>query len=354
MFVDWLISVYRKVRERKGLSISFVSLVLLACVLGNATCFYIYDGAVKPDLAYGDALWYSLVSITTIGYGDFSATSLGARLGTLVFIMVAGLSTFTIFLGMLVDWVAEVIVKGQLGMNRIFTNNHVLLVNFPGEPRIRQLIDELRSDPIHEKKDIVVVTDRIEKLPFSMERLSFVRGSPLQRDSYERAQVEKASMAVVLATGYSDANSDAIVASAVSVINEINSSIHIVAECLDENHRMLFNSVRCNAIVPSLRIIGNLLAQEISDPGVVRMMDVITSNLKGDTLFSTEVTEDVPDTTFTELAKRLLDRDINLLCVNRAEESHTQFQSLRPLKGDTVIYVAHHRMAWQELIAQRT
>ncbi len=161
-------------------------------------------------------------------------------------------------------------------------------------------------------------------------------------------------MAVVLATGYSDTNSDAIVASAVSVINEINSSIHIVAECLDENHRMLFKSVRCNAIVPSLRIIGNLLALEISVPGVVRMMDVITSNLQGDTLFSTRVTEDVPDTTFTELAKRLLDRDINLLCVNRAEESHTQFRSLRPLKGDTVIYVAHHRMAWRELIAQRT
>ena len=47
--------------------------------------------------------------------------------------------------------------------------------------------------------------------------------------------------------------------------------------------------MRCDAIVPGLRIAGNLLVQEIHDPGITQMVDVITSNQKGETLFSTAV-----------------------------------------------------------------
>ena len=54
-----------------------------------------------------DSLWYSIVSITTIGYGDFSAQSLGARLGTIFFIVIAGLTTFTAAAGILVDWIMD-------------------------------------------------------------------------------------------------------------------------------------------------------------------------------------------------------------------------------------------------------
>jgi voltage-gated potassium channel len=250
---------------------------------------------------------------------------------------------------MLIDWVTDVIVKGQRGMSKILDENHILIVNFPSEPRVRQLIEELRSDPVHQKKEIVVVTDQLEKLPFSMPNVSFVRGSPLQQETYELANLEKASMALVLATSYENTSSDAVVASAASVIDSLKPSVHIVAECLEEKHRMLFKSVRCDAIVPGLRIIGNLLVQEVSDPGVARMIDVVTSNLEGDTVYSSRVSEDLPESTYNELAKRWLDEDINLLCVNRGEESHTRYSSLRPQKDDIVVYVAPKRMSWANL-----
>ena len=135
------------------------------------------------------------------------------------------------------------------------------------------------------------------------------------------------------------------------MLNELNSHLHIVAECLDEKHRMLFRSVRCDAIVPGIRIIGNLLAQEVSDPGVARMIDVITSNLEGDTVFSTRVTAATPELSYRELAKRLLDRDVNVMCVNRGDESHTHYADLVPDVGDRVIYVAERRLGWAELCA---
>ena len=350
MFLNWLVYHYRRVRDRKALSFTFVFATLLICILGNAICFYAFDRPLKPGISFADALWYSVVSVTTIGYGDHAAQSVGARLGTVLFIIILGLSTFTVFFGMLVDWVADVVVQGKLGMSKILARDHILLVNFPAEARVRQLVEELHSDSAHRAKEIVVVTDRLEKLPFALPKTSFVRGSPLQKETYDQAGVEKASMVLVLATSYDDPNSDAVVASAASVIDELNPSVQIVAECLDEKHRMLFNSARCDAIVPGLRIVGNLLAQEISDPGVARMIDVITSNLEGDTVYSATVDANSDTTTYCEIAKRLLDRDVNLLCVNRDDSSHTQYGALRPSKDDRVLYVAPRRLTWRELV----
>ena len=321
------------------------------CIVGNSTCFYFFDGLPAKGMSYGDALWYSVVSITTIGYGDMVASSLGARLGTVIFIMLFGLAAFTIFFGIVVDLITGFFVKGQLGMGKVITKDHVLLVNFPGVARVQQLVEELRSDPSHRGRDVVVVSDKIEKLPASIEDVFFVNGSPLRKESYEQANIVEARMALVLATSYDDPNSDAVVASAVSVIDSIKGSIHIVAECLDEKHRMLFDSVRCDAVVPGLRIAGNLLVQEIDDPGVAQMIDVITSNLRGTTIFSLKVEEELPQVSYQELAKACLDSDINLLSVNRGSETHTHFRSIELKKDDRLIYVAQKRIAWFDLVA---
>jgi voltage-gated potassium channel len=326
-------------------------LLLTCCIVGSATCFYIFDGLRAKGMDYGDALWFSLVSITTIGYGDMYPVSLGARLGTVIFTMLFGLATFTILFGIVVDVITSFFIKGQLGMGNVIAKDHVLLVNFPGVARVQQLVEELRSDPTHRNRDIVVVTDQIDRLPGPIEHVFFINGSPLQKDTYERARIGDARMALVLATAYDDPASDAVVASAVAVINSIKGSIYIVAECIDEKHRMLFDSVSCDAVVPGLRIAGNLLVQEIDDPGVAQMIDVITSNLRGTTIFSLKVEEELPQVSYQELAKACLDSDINLLSVNRGSETHTHFRSIELKKDDRLIYVAQKRIAWSDLVA---
>lgn len=347
--VYWLVRMVRVARTRRAFGFGSVLALVALSILGNSACYYAFDRRLKPDIGVGDALWYSIISVTTIGYGDHSAESTGARLGTVVFTVLLGLSSFTVFLGLVIDQVTQLALKAQRGMGTVMTTSHCLIVNFPSASRVKQVIEELRSDVGHQGREIVVVTDQVDQLPFSYEDVLFVYGSPLEIETFDRARLAEARTAIVLATSYNDPRSDAEVASTVAVINSRNLDAHVVAECLDERHRLLFQSVQCDAIVLGQKIAGNLLVQELNDPGVSQMVGEITSNLIGSTLYSTPVSEPLVDAPYGELAKSLLDRGVNLLCVVRGEQTYTSFMQERPKVGDRILYIGDRRRHWAEL-----
>ncbi len=342
---------FRRVRKRRSIGLLTVLCLLAISILGNALCFIAFESGPDQQVGLGDGLWYSVVSITTIGYGDYYPTTFGGRLCSFVFVVIMGLGTFTVFLGMAIDWITDFSLRERRGMSSIIAKDHILIVNFPSVSRVSQLIEELQSDPQHAEREIVIVTDQIQELPFDNHRVLFINGPMLEQATYLRAKAEHCRMAIVLATSYGDSNSDAVVASIVAVINSIEPDIHIVAECLNERHRLLFSSVNCDAIVFSMTISGNLLVQEAQDPGVTQLVDTITSNVRGTTLFTTEVDKNDGNMSYNDLAKQLLDRDINLICVCRREESFTSFVALFPDLGDRAIYAANRRYTWPELLA---
>ena len=338
MVVFRLIHLAQKLRRNRSIGLVLVLVLLATNLLGNFGFFHVFEGREQGS-GWGDAMWYRITSITTIGYGNISAETVSGRLGTLFFVVVLGLATFFVAIGMGVDWVSETIANTVRATSTTLTQDHIVIVNFSSESRVAQVIQELRNDLEYQDKKIVIITDSVEQLPFSRQDIIFIRGPVLEAETYQRASASKATMAIVLATSYRNSSSDVVVASIVSVLNEIEEEMHIVAECINPNRRSLFRTASGDAIVYSMqKTSGNLLAQEVHEPGVAQLIDVIRSNSVGATLFSIAIPDHV-DLDYQELAQKRLRCDVNFLRMNRGEKCITAIRDPCTQVGDRFIYV---------------
>jgi voltage-gated potassium channel len=342
-----LVRLIRRVRNRPSIGFALIAVLLTLAIFGNAACFYTFEHRVKPELTLGDAFWYSAVSITTIGYGDITASTTGSRLGTVIFVMLVGLTSFSLFFGTVLDALSTTASRAQRGLAQAMAKDHILIVHFPNEQRILRLIEEIRSDPEEGKGEIVIISDEIDELPFRLPDVLFVRGSSHDIDTYKRAQAETAKMAVVVSPDYANRNSDAIVAAAVSVLDRIKHDIHIVAECLDEKHRPLFDSCNADAVVMGMTIAGNLLIQEAHDPGIAQLIEALTSNRRGTTLFCVDVHD--ANVSYLDLARKLLDKSITIIAVNRGAQTLTVLNGVESQAEDRIVYSAARRVEWSSL-----
>ena len=356
---SWMVMFYqltrlvRTLRRKRVVGLGLLLAFAGMSVVGNSITFFVFErleNLESPDPTIFDSLWYSIVSITTIGYGDLSAESLGARLGTIFFIVIAGLTTFTAAAGILVDWIMEFQYRERTGMGTVHAKDHLLIINFPNQARVREIVEEFRQDSQHQRDDIVILTDQTETLPVGFPDLFFVRGSPLEEESYKRARIEHAKQAIVLSTRYDDPNSDSVVASIVYMIEHLNPKTRVVAECLSEKHTVLFAGVKNVSLVHTLHMSNNLLVQEAQDPGVSLLTRAVTSNRIDGTLASTRVEDgSAGSLMYLEAAKKLLDKEINLIGVIREGTVRCNFGNLTLTQNDSLVYISSGRLTWESL-----
>jgi len=337
-------------RRRRSVGVAVLLLVLAVSIVGNALTFFFFERGPNPDLTVADAFWYSVISISTIGYGDLSATTTGARVGTVLFIVVLGLTAFTSAVGVGVEWMLDRNYRERAGMGKVIARNHVLIVNFPNERRVRQIVGEFLLDPSHRNDEFVVVTDQIEALPFDERNVHFVRGSPLSEETYHRANAKEARQAIVLSIGYNDPNSDSVAASIVTILAHLNPEISVVAEVLDAGHSLLFNGAKNASLVYTFRMSNNLLVQEAQDPGVSMLTQAIVSNQVEGTLASTKVESPLePSLGYRDVAIRLLEHDVNLVGIIRGEEVHLRFEDISLTQNDRLVYICPTRQEWETI-----
>lgn len=80
-----------------------IFLVILVLEVTGASIYYVEDQASNANItSAGDAIWWGLVTITTVGYGDqYPVTQLGRIIGT--FLLFAGIALFSVLTGFIAN-----------------------------------------------------------------------------------------------------------------------------------------------------------------------------------------------------------------------------------------------------------
>ena len=101
----------KDVLENRSRYAMFITILLVMLVLTVAGVLVLQFESQSPDAKIttgADALWYSMVTITTVGYGDYYPVTPGGRI-TAVFIMIAGVG----IIGALASILASLLVGGS-------------------------------------------------------------------------------------------------------------------------------------------------------------------------------------------------------------------------------------------------
>ena len=79
-------------------------MVALSVMLGGALVAYYAEHPVNPGFAtFGDSLWWSMVTLTTVGYGDIVPMTLSGRMAA-VAIMLTGVAVLGLLAGSLASF----------------------------------------------------------------------------------------------------------------------------------------------------------------------------------------------------------------------------------------------------------
>jgi voltage-gated potassium channel len=200
----------RMLASNRKLRLTAVSLVLLVIILAISTIVF-HHLEHEQKLSWMDSLWLSVVTITTVGYGDIYAKTTAGRLFTMVFTMVGGIGVTAYILTLFASTIIERQMKIMNGEQALACEDHVLLIHYPNQEKVHAILDSLRELLPSGNVPIVLVSSDLEQSPDQLMRRKnfyFVKGNPTWQVTLDKANAIKAKYAVILARHPQDPSTD--------------------------------------------------------------------------------------------------------------------------------------------------
>ncbi|MHB8880678.1 MAG: potassium channel family protein [Thermodesulfovibrionales bacterium] len=267
--------------------------LLAAILLYGTTGFLYFELPQNPDLSWSDGLWYSVVTMTTVGYGDFFPKSSAGRFFIGAPLMILGIG----LLGYTLSVVAAALITAKnkeiRGMNAFQLKQHLVIFNYAGLSKIDGLISELRRDPLFGRHTGVILVDSdLEELPqeLAAHGVHFVRGNPTRDETLTRAGIDTAAHAVILNRRSGDPNAETLNVAIALAIEARSRKINTVVECFDPATEELLRKAGADRIVCISRFDSHFVSQELLNPGIQEVMSELLSNAAGQQLYVTPVT----------------------------------------------------------------
>lgn len=234
-----------------------------------------------------DAIWQAWQTMTTVGYGDGPAKSVGGRLAVML-ISVAGIAMLGATFNAYFEYRSDKQAKRRSGLLSNPFRDGYIIIQFPGEQRLLSLISEVRCLNGEREVPFCLIDRHIEELPSRIAGLGnihFIRDSPVKRSVYDAARLRDQRTVVVFPPQNATDDADATTASIVSQVERYlggqakTGHIEVIYALVDESNRELFEGLSARSVLKSLDVLA--IVQEAQDPLSSKVITELLSNSHG-------------------------------------------------------------------------
>ena len=243
------------------------------------------------DISQGNnPFWWAIVTMTTVGYGDFSPETPEGRMFA-VFIMFAGITLVSLLTASISSiFVAQKIREGK-GLEKLNLSDHFILCGW--NSNANKIINSIQLLNHNQRKiDLFLINDLSEeeitqlKTRFSKIKIHFVSGDFAQEETLHRASIATSDTVIIIPNNLNnDQNThDEKTIFATLTIKSIDASIRVVAYLLDRENLTHIKRAEADEVVVSDDLSLNILASHVIDPGVPQLSNQLI-NTSSDSRF---------------------------------------------------------------------
>ncbi len=259
-----------------------IALGLIVLLTGVGTCGYM----LIERMSFQDALFMTVITITTVGYGEVKPLDAGGTIFTIVLIL-TGVGTAYYVLAAITEMVVGGQLKELLGRNAMMRkirklSGHVIVCGYGRFGRV--VIEELRR---YRTKLVIVENDPEKEGSLMQTGELYILGSALEESALENAGIASASE-IVIATA-SDPDNVFIALSAKSK----NPRIRIHARAESELGLKHLELAGVDQPISSYHWSAMRIANAIARPSVVDFLDLLLPGIRPEEFGLEEVK--VPD-----------------------------------------------------------
>ena len=286
-----------------------VLITLLAIWFGGALIITFIEQDNFDNM--GTALWWTIVTMTTVGYGDFTPHTFLGRLFAII-IMLSGISLIAIITGTISSIFTSKKIMEDRGLEKINLSGHIVLCGW--NTNAQNIISNLVE---HNKNlNFVLINEELESEMNSVlskfKQVKYVKGDYALDSILINASIEKAEHAIIL----SDAekyNDDKTIISALTMKN-INSEIKIIADLVNKDKVPYLKRANIDTIILKDEFENNMINSQILQPGVPEAINTLMTTDYKNNLRSVEIPKEFIGKTFVELKNHFYETQ-KLLCV---------------------------------------
>ena len=272
-----------RIRNNNNVTMALIVIGILAVSSFGAYFFEI--GVNEGFESLWDSVWWTIVTITTVGYGDKYPVTVGGKfVGILM--MVLGVATVGIVTGRIASFLVDKQIKARGGLIVLEKmKGHFILCGWKNE--LENILDNiLRVNPRLKASDIVLISeadpekvDHIRSIP-KFKYLKYLKGDYIDEKVLHRANVKSAETALVLADvsrQYSAQEVDSRTVMAVITIDSLNKNIYTCAELIDEKFMKYLKLANCDEIILTRELNKVLIANAASASGISHIASELLS-----------------------------------------------------------------------------
>ncbi len=192
----------KRLLSRFELSLGQLSTIVFLLMIISAMGFYFFEPRTEHNSNIFSSIWWAIVTMTTVGYGDIYPVTWGGRLMGFLS-MISGIGMVSIITGNLASSLVDRKARKRKGLLEVKLSNHVVFIgwnNFGFD-----LANTLKTSGVLDGKSLVLVNDlpqeKRDEIAFSLdfgEQLQFVWGNVTQKSVIHKATPQLAKIIYIL------------------------------------------------------------------------------------------------------------------------------------------------------------